>query len=168
MKVNLKIQRSVEVPAPYERVIALFEDLETTIRRFPKLRKLKKLGELAYLWEMAPIGSRVANILHEVSYAAQYSIDLKKGRLSWKPLPQHGNASIEGAFQVERRGDQLTQLTFNVSGELRDVPVPLMYRLVAPPFIQGKFTHLVDLFLGNTSAVLLEAQPSVRKKKNAA
>ena len=41
-----------------------------------------------------------------------------------------------------------------MKGELADVPVPLMYRLVAPAFIQGKFTALIDSFLdklGTTS-----------------
>ena len=79
MKVNIEIKRSIEVPAPYEKVEALLKDLEGTIKRFPKLRKLKKLGEMSYLWEMAPIGSRIANIAHEVSYAAHYTLDLKKG-----------------------------------------------------------------------------------------
>lgn len=154
MKVPIKIERSIVIPAPYEKVVVLLGDLEDTIRRFPKLRRLKKLGDMAYLWEMSPIGSRIANIAHEVSYAAQYTLDLKGGRLSWTPLPQHGNATIRGAFQIARSGAQ-TRLTFDVSGELRDVPVPLMYRLVAPPFIQGKFTHLVDVFLQNTRDALI-------------
>lgn len=166
MKVPIKIQRSIEVAAPYQDVLALLENLEATIRRFPKLKKLKKLGDLRYLWEMAPIGSKIANILHEVSYAAHYSVDLKRGKLSWKPIPEYGNAEIEGAFQLESSG-QKTRLIFNVAGELRDVPVPLMYRLVAPPFIQGKFTHLVDQFLENTRVALLDAGSESTQKRRA-
>ena len=154
MKVPIKIERSIVVDAPYENVVALLGDLEGTIRRFPKLRRLRKLGNMAYVWEMSPIGSRIANIAHEVSYAAQYSIDLPRGRLSWKPLSEHGNATIQGAFQIAPSGAQ-SRLTFDVSGELRDVPVPFMYRLVAPPFIQGKFTHLVDVFLDKTREVIV-------------
>lgn len=160
MNIAIQIERSLEVPAPYADVAALLQDIETTIRRFPKLKRLKKLGEMTYLWEMSPIGSRIANIAHEVSYAAQYSVDLKKGELNWKPLPQHGNASIKGRFKLTPQG-QKTQLKFHVAGELRDVPVPFIYRLVAPPFIQGKFTHLVDTFLENTRDALLQKRASV-------
>lgn len=155
MNVNIKIERSLEVPAPYSEVSALLKDIEGTIRRFPKLRKLSKVGNNAYVWEMAPIGSKAAGISHEVSYGAQYAVDAKRGELSWKPLPKHGNAVIEGRFKLLDQGKS-TRISFDVKGELRDVPVPFMYRLLAPPFIQGKFTRLVDVFLEETRSALLQ------------
>lgn len=153
MRVPIEIERSLDIPAPPSRVKALLADLEGTIKRFPKLRKLTRLGDNAYRWDMDTIGSRIANIAHNVSYGAKYSVDLDKGVLSWTPLPREGNATIEGAFRIEPKGKD-TRLTFRVQGELRDVPVPLMYRLLAPPFIQGKFTYLVDQFLERTGAAL--------------
>lgn len=153
MRVPIQIERSITVPAPAERVKALFADIEGTIRRFPKLKKLTRLGDNRYRWDMHTIGSRLAKIEHNVSYGAEYRLDPMGGELSWKPLPREGNATIEGQFRVHPRGTQ-TLLTFKVRGELRDVPVPLMYRLLAPPFIQGKFTRLVDTFLERTSAAL--------------
>lgn len=161
MNIDIEIERSVRVPAPYAQVRKLLEDLEGTIGRFPKLKKLTRVGDNAYLWEMSTIGSRIAKIAHDVSYAAKYSIDLKKGELSWKPLPKYGNAVIEGRFKLQDHGVD-TQMTFHVSGELRDVPVPLIYRLLAPPFIQGKFTHLVDEFLERTGAALTGGTGSSR------
>ncbi|MFT4046441.1 MAG: hypothetical protein QM661_07045 [Solimonas sp.] len=154
MNVDIKIERSMEVEAPYAEVAPLLDDLEGTIRRFPKLRKLTKVGDNAYLWEMSTIGSKAASIAHDVSYAAQYTVNAKRGELSWKPMPDYGNATIEGRFQVLDQGRK-TRLVFDVKGRLRDVPVPLMYRLLAPPFIQGKFTRLVDIFLENTRDALL-------------
>lgn len=153
MDVKIKIERSLNVPAPYARVRPLLQDLEGTVRRFPKLRKLSRVGEMAYLWEMETIGSRVASISHEVAYAAKYSVDLERGEMSWKPLPGYGNARIEGRFHLVDQGVD-TRLSFRVWGELHNVPVPLMYRLLAPPFIQGKFTHLVDEFLARTGAAI--------------
>jgi len=164
MKVSIAIERSIEVPAPVAQVKALFADLEGTIGRFPKLRKLSKIGDNSYLWEMSAIGSSIANIAHEVSYAAKYNVDLKANQLSWQPIPKTGNANIEGVFKLADRGDK-TQLTFNVRGDLYDVPVPLMYRLLAPPFIQGKFTRLVDIFLERTSEAVLSAPTPKRKAK---
>jgi carbon monoxide dehydrogenase subunit G len=155
VKVNLEIARSLTVAAPYARVQPLLEDLEGTIQRFPKLRRLKKLGPNRYLWEMETIGSRLAKIAHEVSYGAAYTLDPSQGLLSWQPIPGQGNARIEGQFRLRGQGER-TEISFAVQGELYDVPVPLMYRLVAPPFIQGKFTSLVDRFLEATRARILQ------------
>lgn len=166
MKVNLSIERSLPVPASVAQVVALFDDLETTIGRFPKLKKLSKLGPDRYRWDMDIIGSRIANIAHSVSYGAEYRVDAGNGELSWTPVKGIGNASIEGHFRVRASGEG-SVLSFRVRGELQDVPVPLMYRLVAPAFIQGKFTALVDKFLERTAEALAEAsaekKPSRRK-----
>lgn len=153
MKVDIAIERSLDVPVPYAQAENLLRDLEGTLRRFPKLRKLIRLGENQYRWDMGTIGSRIAKIAHEVSYGAQYKIDLQKGELSWKPLPDVGNAEVEGSFRVAKTSSG-SRLSFKVSGELRDVPVPLMYRLIAPAFIQGKFTALVDAFLAKTAEAI--------------
>jgi hypothetical protein len=157
MKVNIEIERSALVPVPYRQAEPLLQDLEGTIGRFPKLKKLTKLGDNRYLWEMRTIGSRIANIAHDVSYGAEYRLDLPRGELSWKPLPDRGNASIEGLIRIAAQSDS-TRLTFRVRGELRDVPVPLLYRMVAPPFIQGKFTRLVDTFLEETRDALVNGK----------
>ena len=164
MKVNIEIERTASVPVPYAQVEPLLRDLEGTIGRFPKLKKLTRLGENKYLWEMRTIGSRIANIAHDVSYGALYSLDLKRGELSWKPVPGQGNATIEGVFRIAEQGEA-TQLTFRVRGELRDVPVPLLYRVVAPPFIQGKFTRLVDTFLEDTREALVNGKSGKTTKK---
>lgn len=154
MKVNIAISRSLDIDTPPTKVKTLFKDLETTIGRFPKLRSLKKLGPEQYLWEMNPIGSRIANIAHEVRYGAHYTVDAKAGTLSWKPIAKQGNASVEGAFRVIENSNGTSRLEFTVKGELFDVPVPLMYRLVAPAFIQAKFAALVDAFLERTRDAL--------------
>lgn len=154
MKVGIQIERSLDIPAPYVQAQPLLQDFETTIRRFPKLRKLTRLKDGAYLWEMSPIGSKIARISHEVVYAAHYRVDAERGELSWTPLRDHGNASVSGHFRLSDRGDK-TRLSFAVSGELREVPVPLMYRLAAAPFIQGRFTYLVDQFLQRTAEAVL-------------
>ena len=53
MKVNIEIERTASVPVPYARVEPLLRDLEGTIGRFPKLKKLTKLGENKYRWTAA-------------------------------------------------------------------------------------------------------------------
>lgn len=154
MRVPIEIERSIEVAAPAERLKALFDDVEGTIRRFPKLKKLTRLDEdLAYRWDLQTMGSRVAGVSLDLAYAARYRVDAARGELSWEPVPGHGNATIHGRFRVDRAGEQ-SRLSFRVWGELHDVPVPTMYRLLAAPFIQGKFTQLVDTFLERTGESL--------------
>lgn len=149
MNIDLAIERSLLLPAAYKTVEPLLHDLEGTLGRFPKLKKLTRLGEMEYLWEMQTIGSKVAKIAHNVSYGARYTLDAKHGLLSWTPIKGKGNAEISGHFQIERSGDG-TRLGFKVKGRLADVPVPLLYRPLAGGFIQGKFVALVDEFLART------------------
>ena len=145
MNVKIEIERSTLVPVPYDETKALLQDVEGTIRLFPRLRKLTRQKDGSHLWELAPIGSRVANISHEVSFAARFVVEPDKGLVLWKPVKGRGNASIEGRLHLRPR-DYLTHMTLRVNGDLRDVPVPMMFRLVAPAFIQGKFTAMVEQY----------------------
>jgi carbon monoxide dehydrogenase subunit G len=153
MNVEIEIERSVTVPVAYAQAQALLHDVENTIRLFPKLRKLTRQKDGSYLWELAPIGSKVANISHEVSFAAKFVVDPQEGLVEWKPVKGQGknqgrnpgNARIEGRLQLRPHG-QATAMSLRVNGDLYDVPVPLMFRLVAPPFIQGKFAALVERY----------------------
>ncbi len=154
MKIHIALTRSLEIELPPAKVTPLFTDLETTIGRFPKLKSLTPLGPDRYRWDLKPIGSRLANIAHEVSYGAHYRVDVQRGVLSWTPVAKVGNAQIEGAFRIVATATGTTRLEFEVKGELFDVPVPFLYRLVAPPFIQAKFVALVDVFLERTRDAL--------------
>ncbi|HXG27488.1 MAG TPA: hypothetical protein VNJ47_01395 [Nevskiales bacterium] len=145
MNVEIEIERSVTVPVAYAQAQALLHDVENTIRLFPKLRKLTRQKDGSYLWELAPIGSKVANISHEVSFAAKFLVDPQEGLVHWKPVKGKGNARIEGRLQLRPHGSA-SAMSLRVNGDLYDVPVPLMFRLVAPPFIQGKFAALVERY----------------------
>jgi carbon monoxide dehydrogenase subunit G len=145
MNVEIEIERSATVPVAYAQAQALLHDVENTIRLFPKLRKLTRQKDGSYLWELAPIGSKVANISHEVSFAARFVVDPQEGLVHWKPVKGKGNARIEGRLQLRPHG-QATAMSLRVNGDLYDVPVPLMFRLVAPSFIQGKFAALVERY----------------------
>jgi len=164
MKVDIEIERSITIELPPEKVRPLFQDIETTVSRFPKLKKLVRVADNQYVWELSTIGSRMAKIAHDVTYGAHYQLSADGNELTWKPLAGKGNASISGRFRVAPTAKG-SEVFFKVQGELRDVPVPLIYRLVAPPFIQGKFIHLVETFLERTrEALLADKAPSAKKK----
>ncbi len=153
MKIDIDIERSLILPVTYARAEPLLHDLDGTIRRFPKLKKLTRLDERSYFWEMQTMGVRVAKIAHDLSYGARYSVDAKRGLLSWEPIPGKGNASIAGQIQIAPIGDQ-TRMSFKVHGTLNDLAVPFLYRPLALPFINGKFTKLIEAFLERTGQAL--------------
>jgi len=151
--VNIKIdlERHKTVPLTQAQLAGLLTDVEGTLKKFPKLKKLHTIGAQEFRLDMQTIGSSIAKIAHDVSFGARVSADPAKSELSWKPIPKVGNAQIEGQLRLAGEGKS-TRITLRVRGELSDVPVPLMYRLVAPAFIQGKFTALIDSFLDKLTA----------------
>ncbi|WP_420467840.1 hypothetical protein [Panacagrimonas sp.] len=148
MNIRIDIERHKTVKLSPAQVQALTASAESTLKRFPKLRKLQVLGEQDFRLDMQTVGSKVAKIAHDVSFGARCIADPENAELRWQALPKVGNADLEGVIRYAAGN----RLSLRVRGELRNVPVPLMYRLVAPAFIQGKFSALADAYLDRLSA----------------
>jgi hypothetical protein len=146
VNIQIDIQRHKAVRLSPAQVRALVSDPQATLKRFPKLRKLQVLGAQEFRLDLQTVGSRVARIAHDVSFGAR--IEASEDELRWQAIPKIGNAQLQGVLRYD--GDE--RLSLHVRGELRDVPVPLMYRLVAPAFIQGKFSALADGYLDRLAA----------------
>ena len=153
MKVTINVTRALQADVPPARSRSLLDDVEATLRRFPGLRSLERLAPDVYLWTMKPIGSRLAQIEHEVVYAARYRLDRRRQRLLWEPVAGHGNAALSGHLGLESAGEG-TRFEVAVTGELRDVPVPLLYRPLAPAFVQAQFVGRLDRFLEKLRAAV--------------
>lgn len=152
MNIKIEIERSLDVSMTREQMAAMLKDVESTLKKFPKLKKLHAMSAQDFRLDMQTIGSKIAKIAHDVSFGARCAVDPAKAELSWKPVPNVGNAQIEGLLRLSGEG-KAAKLSLKVRGELHDVPVPLMYRLVAPAFIQGKFSALLDAYLERLSGV---------------
>lgn len=150
MNIKIEIERHKHVAMTREQMAAVLKDVEGTLKKFPKLKKLNALSGQDFRLDMQTIGSKIAKIAHDVSFGARCASNPAKSELSWKPLPAVGNAQLEGLLRLTGEGKS-ARLSLNVRGELFEVPVPLMYRLVAPAFIQGKFSALVDAYLERLS-----------------
>jgi len=153
VNITLDIERRLLLPIDPTQALCLLDDLEATIGRFPNLKKLTRLGPNQYRWDMRTMGVRVARIAHDLSYAAQYDVDRPGATIRWKPLPGHGNALIGGEIQLRAQGAQ-TEMRFAVNGVMHDVPVPLLYRPLAGPFIVNKMGVLIERYLAATAAAL--------------
>lgn len=160
MNIRIEIERHRNVMMAREEFARLSRDIEGTLRQFPKLKKLTPLGAQDYRIDLKTVGSSLARVAHDVSFGTRCLVDPTKAALSWTPLPDVGNAQIEGLLKLNEEGKSLRlSLSLAVRGELHDVPVPLMYRLVAPAFIQGKFAALVDVFLERFAAAAVNRSP---------
>jgi len=164
MKISIDTERSQTAALSPEAFAALLADTAAVLALFPKLRKLTDLGGGRFLLELKPMGSRVANIAHEVAFAAGFRVDAHRGELTWTPVPGQGNAAINGLLRFSGTGNG-THFSLRVHGELDAVPVPLLYRPVAPAFIRGKFTALLDIFLERLAEAA--AQPRAAETKAA-
>lgn len=156
MDVKLSIERDLAVRAPVENADFLFVDIASTLRRFPKLAELHALGANEYRWRMKTIGSRAARVAYDAEFHVKTQIDRNARSLCWTPVPESGNAQLAAELFVvsDKPG---CRLILKLSGQLRDVPVPLVYRPMAGPFIRGKFLRLVDDFLDGIRASMVEA-----------
>ena len=140
IKIDVECALASEVSA--DQLLVVLSDLDATLKKFPKLKKLSKIDGQSYRIDIQTIGSSVAKIAHDASFGAKFAVDQKKAEMRWTPVPGVGNAQLEGCLRHEG-----SKLTMRVKGEIKDVPVPLMYRLVAPAFIKGKFSALADTWL---------------------
>lgn len=150
MNIKIEVERHRDVAMSHEQLASVLADVEGTLKKFPKLKKLTAIGGQDFRLDMQTIGSKVAKIAHDVSFGARCVAAPGSSELRWKPLPKVGNAQLEGLIRVSDEGKS-ARLSLHVRGELHDVPVPLMYRLIAPAFIQGKFAALADAYLEKLS-----------------
>ena len=143
MDMKIELKRSLKFQGDIEQVRRSMDDLPALLKQFPKLDQLKELKPNAYEWTLHPIGA--AGISHVVVYAADYSTDLSATRVSWVPVKGVGNASLHGSLECVPHGDDI-ELRVEISGQLRDMSIPLTLRLLAPAYIKKTFEILVDKF----------------------
>ncbi len=145
MNMPLEIKVSLDTQVPVEKARAQLLDTEGSIRLFPKLRRVTKLADNFFLWEMQELGA--AGVSHAVAYAARYVVDGEKLHVKWTSEKGHGNSMINGEWRfVQKPGGVLT-LDFSVKGELRDIDVPFLLRPAAPTFIKKTFASLMNRYL---------------------
>jgi hypothetical protein len=146
MDVDVSIERSASVQAPFARAKQMMLELDATLRLFPKLRQLEPVGERRYAWELEPIGFKPAGIAHVVRYVTDFTVDIDSGRVEWTPVAGQGNSQIAGSWLTRNRGDAI-DITLRISGTIGGIRVPLPFRLAVPPFVRSAFTDLVETYL---------------------
>ena len=145
ISVNIDLAYEFDVKAKAAEVFDVLSDVPTSASHFPKLDKLTDLGDGAYKWEMAKVGTAQVNI--QTVYASKYVSNKAKGTVVWTPVKGVGNAQVGGSWHIVDN-KKSTNITLAIKGTV-DVPLPGLMKMVVAPVVEGEFEKLVDKYIAN-------------------
>jgi carbon monoxide dehydrogenase subunit G len=145
ISVNIDLAYEFDVKAKAGVVFDVLSDVPTSASHFPKLDKLTDLGDGAYQWEMAKVGTAQVNI--QTVYASKYVSNKTKGTVVWTPVKGVGNAQVGGNWKIVDNKTS-TNITLSIKGTV-DVPLPGLMKMVVAPVVEGEFEKLVDKYIDN-------------------
>ena len=145
ISVNIDLAYEFDVKAKATEVFDVLSDVPTSASHFPKLDKLTDLGDGAFQWEMAKVGTAQVNI--QTVYASKYVSNKAKGTVVWTPVKGVGNAQIGGSWTIVDN-KKSTNITLSIKGTV-DVPLPGLMKMVVAPVVEGEFEKLVDKYIAN-------------------
>ena len=145
ISVNIDLAYEFDVKAKAAEVFEVLSDVPTSASHFPKLDKLTDLGDGAYQWEMAKVGTAQVNI--QTVYASKYVSNKAKGTVVWTPVKGVGNAQVGGNWKIVDNKTS-TNITLSIKGTV-DVPLPGLMKMVVAPVVEGEFEKLVDKYIDN-------------------
>ena len=145
ISVNIDLAYEFDVKAKAAEVFDVLSDVPTSASHFPKLDKLTDLGDGAYKWEMAKVGTAQVNI--QTVYASKYVSNKAKGTVVWTPVKGVGNAQVGGNWKIVDNKTS-TNITLSIKGTV-DVPLPGLMKMVVAPVVEGEFEKLVDKYIDN-------------------
>ena len=148
ISVNIDLAYEFDVKAIAAEVFDVLSDVPTSASHFPKLDKLTDLGDGAYKWEMAKVGTAQVNI--QTVYASKYVSNKAKGSVVWTPVKGEGNALVGGSWKIaEVKGKKPgTAITLKIDGTV-EVPLPGLMKMVVGPVVKGEFEKLVEKYIDN-------------------
>ena len=145
ISVNIDLAYEFDVKAKAAEVFDVLSDVPTSASHFPKLDKLTDLGDGAYQWEMAKVGTAQVNI--QTVYASKYVSNKAKGTVVWTPVKGVGNAQVGGNWKIVDNKTS-TNITLSIKGTV-DVHLPGLMKMVVAPVVEGEFEKLVDKYIDN-------------------
>ncbi|GAB4400189.1 MAG: hypothetical protein OHK0048_15010 [Rhodoferax sp.] len=148
IEVSIDLGYALTVRADAQQVFKTLSDVPTSASFFPKVDRLVDLGEGAYRWEMAKIGLPQVNL--QTIYACRYASDAAQGRVQWTPLPDVGNAQVQGHWIITPKKSG-TALEFHSRGVLT-LPLPGLMKKIVGPLVEAEFEKLVEQYIDNLIA----------------
>ena len=145
VSVDIDLGYEFAVKASFAKVFEVLADVPASVASFPKVDRLVDMGDGAYRWEMAKVGSGQVSL--QTIYACKYVNDRKKGSVVWTPVKGVGNAQVSGSWAIKDRKTS-THLTLKIAGTV-DTPLPALMKLVVVPMVRGEFETLVEKYIDN-------------------
>lgn len=146
-EIDISIERTFEAD-DFGAAWALLSDTRACLAHYPKLETLTHLGGDSWRWELEPTGT--AGFSHAVCYAVTYHYDREAGTISWEPIPEEGNARVNGAFHLTEVGNRV-RVTLVIDSCL-DVPAPLLLKSLIGKFARTELIEQVEGFVANLAA----------------
>jgi len=143
--VNVEIGYEFEVKAPFDEVFDLLADVPLSASHFPKVDSLVDLGDNAYRWEMAKVGTDAFHI--QTIYASRYVPEKAQGAITWTPVKGEGNAQVSGSWQITDKGNS-THIVLETEGDM-EIPLPGLMKMVVSPVVKSEFDGLVRKYIEN-------------------
>lgn len=148
VSVDIDIAYEFAVKAPFKQVFDLLSDVPASVSHFPQVDRLVDLGDGAYRWEMAKVGTPQVGL--QTVYASRYVSDRKKGSVAWTPVEGVGNAEVSGSWKItDRKGS--TALELQIQGRVH-TPFPGLMKMVVAPVVSGEFERLTERYIDNLIA----------------
>ncbi|HVL02465.1 MAG TPA: SRPBCC family protein [Dongiaceae bacterium] len=148
VKIKTTIKRSKQVNTQIDALYELLTKPQDAGRFFPRVEKITALGNDSYYWVMEPMGTQ--KYQHRVEYASQWEFDAMQKTVRWRALPDKGNASISGVWQLEPTNGG-TKIALEIRAELL-LDLPRWMQIVAEPIVQTEFQKLLNSYFDNVVA----------------
>lgn len=154
--VDIHRTRREVIPAGYDRMLVLLDDLPATLAHFPALDNLVAVAPDHYHWHLAPIGPAAYRM--PVDFATRFTVERARGRLRFEPVKGVGSASVGGRIDLLPEGSDATALEMTIAGTVK-VAVPWLLKTLAAPIVAREFNALVDGFVANLISAHLDPEP---------
>lgn len=149
--IPIEISRDFTVNCGYDKVFGLLADVPASVSHFPKVENLVDLGDEVYRWEMQKIGLSTYTI--QTIYACRYTNSYDEGWVEWKPVPDEGNAQVEGFWNLEEDDGDVVSVEFYTKGDFT-MNFPSLAKIVLGPLVSVEFNSLVDKYIANLKKTL--------------
>ena len=143
--VNIDLSYKFEVKASAADVFDVLSDIPTSASFFPKVDKLVNLGDGAYRWEMAKIGTAQNHL--QTIYASKYVANKTDGTVVWTPIPGHGNTEVSGSWKITDH-QKSTHLVLQITAEIT-IALPGLMTLVVAPVVEAEFEKMIKQYIAN-------------------
>ncbi len=153
VSITIELARTFTVAASVETTFELLADVPRSASHFPKVDKLEEIEPGRFHWTLRKTG--VDKYALQTVYACDYQSDAGKRQVIWTPVPEVGNAVVEGAWVVQETDEpgKGAECHFR-SHAVMELPIPKLLKMAVAPVVKHEFNSMVDHYIENLKSAL--------------